>query len=150
MWRRQAERQLLFTHTDERLRPFLKDKEYMRCEGFLHTLGGYRFLTLEFTFAYPNAREAYGFIEKGSILTIRLLNGDYINLRAGQLDRGSYDIRRELLTYRVYYPLDRADLPLLRNSEVDFIRVFWSSGYEEYEVFQLDFFQRQLRCLGEG
>ncbi len=147
-WRRDVQKQLLFTHTDERLRPFLKEKEYMRCEGYMTSVGGgFRFLTLQFTFAYPNAREAYGFIEKGSILTVKLLNGDFINLFANKMDKGSYDTEREILTYRVHYPIDRSQIGLLKNSEVDAIRVFWSSGYEEYEVYQLDFFLQQLDCL---
>lgn len=146
-WRRDLKKQLLFTHTDDRLRPFLKDKEYLKCEGHFTSLGGYRFLALQFTFAYPNAREAYGFIEKGSYLTIKLLNGDFINLRAGKMDRGSYDLTTDLLTYQVHYPIDRSQMGLLKHSEVDAIRVFWSSGFEEYEVFQLDFFLNQLSCL---
>lgn len=147
-WRKDVQKQLLFTHTDERLRPFLKEKEYMRCEGYMTSVGGgFRFLTLQFTFAYPNAREAYGFIEKGSILTVKLLNGDFINLFANKMDKGSYDTEREILTYRVHYPIDRSQIGLLKNSEVDAIRVFWSSGYEEYEVYQLDFFLQQLDCL---
>lgn len=139
--------QFLFSHTDDRLRVYLKDKEYLRCEGYFSADGGYRYLTLEFTFAYPNAREAYGFIEKGSILTIKMLNGDFVNLRSGVMDRGSYDTETELLTYRVYYPLDRSQMNFLKNSEVDAIRVFWSSGFEEYEVYHLDFFSKQLRCI---
>jgi hypothetical protein len=146
-WRRDLKKQLLFSHTDDRLRPFLKDKEYLKCEGHFTSLGGYRFLALQFTFAYPNAREAYGFIEKGSYLTIKLLNGDFINLRAGKMDRGSYDIATDLLIYQVHYPIDRSQIGLLKHSEVDAIRVFWSSGFEEYEVFQLDFFINQLSCL---
>lgn len=146
-WRRDVKKELLFTHTDDRLRPFLKDKEYLKCEGQFTSLGGYRFLSLQFTFAYPNAREAYGFIEKGSYLTIKLLNGDFINLKAGKMDRGSYDLTTDLLTYQVNYPIDRSQIGLLKHSEVDAIRVFWSSGFEEYEVFQLDFFINQLSCL---
>ncbi len=146
--RRDVSRSLLFTHTDEKLRLYLKDKEYLRCEGNLSSIdGGYRFLTLQFTFAYPNAREAYGFIEKGSILTIKLLNGDFVNLQSGKLDRGSYDTETELLTYRVHYPLDNGQISLLKNSEVDTIRVFWSSGFEEYEVYHMDFFMNQISCL---
>ena len=145
--RKDLQKQFLFTHTDERLRPFLKDKPYLRCEGYFSAVGGYRFLTLEFTFAYPNAREAYGFIEKGSVLTIKLLNGDFVNLRSGTMDQGRYDIDRDLLTYRVYYPVSRGQMNLLRQTEVDAIRVFWSSGYEEYEVYQLDFFINQIGCI---
>lgn len=146
-YRKDLTREFLFSHTDDRLRAFLKDKEYMRCEGNFSANGGYRYLMLEFTFAYPNAREAYGFIEKGSILTIMMLNGDYVNLRSGVMDRGSYDTETELLTYQVYYPIDRSQMNYLKSSEVDAIRVFWSSGFEEYEVFQLDFFSNQLKCI---
>ncbi len=145
--RKDLEPQLLFTYTDERLRVFLKEKEYLRCEGFLSASEGFRFLTLQFTFAYPNAREAYGFIEKGSVLTIKLLNGQYINLQSGAMDRGRYDTQKELLTYVVQYPIDQSLLSLLQNSEAESVRVFWSSGYEEYPVFSLDFFMHQLRCL---
>jgi hypothetical protein len=140
-------RQLLFTHTDDRLRPYLKDKAYLRCEGYLYGRGGYRFVALEFTFAYPNAREAYGLIEKNSVLTIRMLDGSFVNLRAGRMDHGSYDTQREVLTYRVFYPIDRGQIATLRSGDLDYIRVFWSSGYEEYEIFQTDFFRQQLECL---
>lgn len=146
--RKELDAQHLFSFTDEKLRMFLKDKEYLSCKGFLSSLdGGYRFLTLEFTFSTPNAREAYGFIEKGSILTIRLINGDFINLKSGSMDRGSYDTKENLLTYRVHYGIAGDQLSFLEKSEVDKIRVFWSSGYEEYEVYQLDFFMKQLACL---
>lgn len=146
-YRRDVQKQTLFTHTDERLRLFLKDKEYLRCEGYSTAIGGYRFITLQFTFAYPNAREAYGFIEKGSILTVKLLDGSFVNLRSGKMDKGSYDTITNLLTYSVHYPIDRTQMSLLRNSEVDSVLVFWSSGYEEYEVFEVDFFINQLSCL---
>lgn len=146
-YRKDLGQEFLFSHTDDRLRVYLKDKEYLRCEGYFSANGGYRYLMLEFTFAYPNAREAYGFIEKGSILTIMMLNGDYVNLRSGVMDRGSYDTETELLSYRVYYPIDRSQMNYLKNSEVDAVRVFWSSGFEEYEVFQLDFFSNQLKCI---
>ena len=148
-YRRDLEPQLLFTYTDERLRPYLQDKEYLSCEAYLSSVGGYRYLTLDFTFAYPNAQEAYGFIDQNSVLTVKLLNGDVINLRAGQMDRGKYDTVKQELTYSVYYPIDRSYLGLLKVSELDLIRVFWSSGFEEYPIHQMDFFQRQLQCLGD-
>lgn len=146
-FRRDVQKQLLFSHTDERLRMVLKDQEYLRCEGFATSIGGYRFITLQFTFAYPNAREAYGFIEKGSILTVKMLDGSFVNLRSGKMDKGSFDTLTNVLTYNVHYPIDRSQISLLRNSEVDSILVFWSSGYEEYEVFEIDFFINQLACL---
>ena len=148
-YRRDLEAELLFTYTDERLRPYLQEKEYLACKAYLSSVGGYRYLTLDFTFAYPNAQEAYGFIDHNSVLTLNLLNGDFINLRAGQMDRGQYDTIKQELTYSVYYPIDRSYINMLKVSELDLIRVFWSSGFEEYPIHQMDFFQRQFQCLGD-
>jgi len=141
--------ELLFSYTDERLRPYLQDKEYLVCKAFISSSGGFRYLTLDFTFAYPNAQEAYGFIDQNSVLTIKLLNGDVINLRAGKMDRGQYNTVKKELTYSVYYPIDRSYIGLLKTSEVDLLRVFWSSGFEEYPILQMDFFQRQFQCMGD-
>ena len=146
---RDMPKRLLFTHTEDKLRLYLKEKEYLECNGFLSTVdGGFRFLTLEFNFAYPNAREAYGFIEKGSMLTILFLNGEFINLKSGVLANGQYDINTELLTYRVQYPIGQGQIQFLKKNDVDKIRVNWSSGFEEYDVYELDFFSDQIRCLG--
>ena len=141
--------QKLFAHTDERLRLHLKGKEYLECKAYLSSIdGGFRILNLDFTFAYPNAREAYGFIEKGSILTLLFLNGDFINLQAGVLAKGQYDMQSEVLTYSVQYPVNPNQVVYLKKNELDRVRVYWSSGYEEYEVFELDFFMDQANCLG--
>lgn len=146
--RKDVQKQLLFTYTDDRLRPYLNGREYLTCEGFLTALsGGYRYLSLQFTFAYPNAREAYGFIEKGSVLTLLLLDGNYINLQSGKMDRGSYNTEEEVLRYRVHYPITRSDLNTLKKSDLSKVRVFWSSGHEDYEVYEVDFFINQIECL---
>jgi hypothetical protein len=147
-YRKDLQSQLLFTYTDERLRPYLEqNKEYLSCSGHFTQIGGFRYLTLEFTFAYPNAREAYGFIEKGSYLMIKMLNNQFVTLFSGKLDKGTYDTKTQLLTYSVYYAIDQSQLNLLKRSEVDKVIVSWSSGYEEYEVYQLGFFMNQISCL---
>ena len=146
-WKKEMRKELLFTFTHEHLRLFLKDKEYLRCEGYMGSSGGFRSLVLEFTFVYPNARELYGFIEKGSTLMLRLLSGQQINLTSGSMAKVSYDTRREELTYRVEYLIDQSVLGALSSSELDAIRVFWSSGFEEYPVYALDFIMKQLACL---
>jgi hypothetical protein len=146
-YRRDLTKQLLFTHTEEKLRPFLHGQQYLSCEGYFTVLGGYRYLSLEFTFAYPNAREAYGFIEKGSYLLIKLLNDQFVTLFSGKMDTGAYDTETGLLTYRVHYPIDQSQINILKRSEASSVLVSWSSGYEEYEVYELGFFINQIQCL---
>ena len=125
----------------------LKNQEYLTCEGYFTQLGGFRYLTLEFTFAYPNAHEAYGFIEKGSYLMIKLLNGQFITLFSGKMDKGTYNTETGLLSYLVHYPISQGQLNIVRQSEADSVIVSWSSGYEEYEIFEMGFFINQIQCL---
>lgn len=147
-WRRDGEKELLFTHTDERLRLFFPDKEYLRCEAFLSSLGKReKQLTIEFLFAYPNAREAYGVIEKNSLISLKLINGQIVELKAGELDLGKYETDKDILTYRMIYKIDNQQINLLRKQELEEIRMYWSAGFEVYPVYNLDFFSRQLKCL---
>ena len=147
-WRRDGEKELLFTFTDERLRLFFPDKEYLRCEAFLSTVGRReKQLTIEFRFAYPNAREAYGVIEKNSLITLKLFDGQIIQLKAGELDLGKYETDKDILTYRMIYKMDNQQINLLRKQELEEIRMYWSAGFEVYPVYNIDFFSRQLKCL---
>jgi hypothetical protein len=147
-WRRDGEKELLFTFTDERLSVFFPDKEYLRCEAFLSTVGKReKQLTLEFIFAYPNAREAYGVIEQNSLLTLKLFDGQILQLKAGELDLGKYDTEKDLLIYRMVYQMDSQQINTLRRQDLEEIRMYWSAGFEVYPVFNIDFFSRQLKCL---
>jgi hypothetical protein len=147
-WRRDGEKELLFTFTDERLRLFFPDKEYLRCEAFLSSVGKReKQLTIEFRFAYPNAREAYGVIEKNSLITLKLFDGQIIELKAGELDLGKYETDKDILIYRMIYKMDNQQINLLRKQELEEIRMYWSAGFEVYPVYNIDFFSRQLKCL---
>ena len=146
--RKDLQKELLFTHTDDRLRRFLKDKPYLTCEAFVSNLGGGRYyLVVEYAFAYENAQEIYGIIEKNSTLMIKLLNGQFVNLWAATEDKGTISPITNLMTYQVHYPIDGSYISLLRKVEMEKMVVFWSSAFEEYEVFQMDFFIKQLNCL---
>lgn len=146
-FQKDLKKDLLFTHTDDRLRPHLKEKEYLSCHASLMQVGGYRLLSLKFTFAFPNASEAYGFIEKGSYLMIKMLNNHFVTLYSWDMDGGTYDTQTGLLTYQVHYPINQSEYNTLKRNEVNSVIVSWSSGYEEYEVYAPGFFIQQAACL---
>ena len=37
----------------------------------------------------------------------------------------------------------------LKKGEVDRVRIIWDAGYEDYEVYNLDFFINQFKCLNK-
>lgn len=139
---------LLFTHTDENLRPFLDGKEYLRCLTWTsRDPSGRRFLHLKLTFANPNAITTYGFLPENSSLSLHLLNGRHISLQAIREAVGIIDHGRRELNYEVTYLLPRGAAADLRNHALDFVRIFWSSGFEQYEILQVDALRRAVECL---
>lgn len=140
--------QRLFTYTDENLRPFLDGKEYLSCLTWIsRDRRGDRFLHLRLTFANPNATTSYGFLEQNSSLSLHLLNGRHLSLQATRKAVGILDHSRKEVNYNVTYALPRGAAQELENQPLDYVRVFWSSGYEEYQIYQVDALRRVLECL---
>jgi hypothetical protein len=139
---------LFFTHTDENLRSFLDGKEYLRSTAWTsRDTRGDRFLHVKFTFANPNVITAYGFLAENSSLSLHLLNGRHISLQANQEAVGIIDHARREVNYNVAYRLPRGAAAELRNHALDYVRVFWSGGFEQYEVYQVDALRRLMECL---
>jgi len=139
---------LLFTHTDENLRPFLDGKEYLRTFATVkRDERGDRYLHVRYTFANPNVLTSYGYLAKNSSLSLHLLNGRHLSLQAAREAVGIIDHGRREVNYDVDYILPRGAAAELRNQALDYVRVFWSGGYEQYEVYQVDALRRLMECL---
>lgn len=139
---------LFFTHTDENLRPFLDGKEYLRANAWTsRDERGDRYLHVRYTFANPNVLTSYGYLAKNSSLSLHLLNGRHLSLQAAQQAVGIIDHGRREVNYDATYLLPRGAAAELRNQALDYIRVFWSSGFEQYEVYQVEVLRRLMECL---
>jgi len=146
--RKDVKKQLFFTYTNEELRSIFKDREYITCYGYLSSLsGGLKFLTLNITIASSSAQREYGIIEKGSQINIKLLDGENVKLVNTKTNMGTENPLESSVTYRAQYLISSGDEKKLKKSEVDKCRIIWSSGYEDYEVYELDFFLDQFKCL---
>ncbi|MFK7935968.1 MAG: hypothetical protein AB8G22_20815 [Saprospiraceae bacterium] len=138
----------LFYYTDEQLRPYLKDKDYLTAEVYLSRLeGGYHFLTLVIKIASKNAQLEYGNVERGSLLSFRTLEGKTIKVQANKTAAGQYNLHDDSFTYRIQYVLTGGAKKMLEEELIDQVRLTWSRGYEEYEVFEVDLIQQQFACL---
>ncbi|MEM9929371.1 MAG: hypothetical protein AAF840_06110 [Bacteroidota bacterium] len=139
---------LFFTHTDENLRPFLDGKEYLRTTAWVsRDARGDRYLHVRYTFANPNVLTSYGYLAENSSLSLHLLNGRHLSLQAAQEAVGIIDHARKEVNYDVAYRLPRGAAAELRNEAVNYVRVFWSSGFEQYEVYQVDALRKLMECL---
>jgi len=142
--------QVFFTHTSDRLKPFFKEKNHITVEGYLSGAtgnGGTYYLNLNISILSELAQREFGVLEKASILTLKLLNGDNVKLFNTKTSTGTLDKVEKRVEYRAQYRINSDSLKSLLKSEVDKARIVWGTGYEDYEVYNLDFFIDQIDCL---
>ena len=142
-------KEVLLEYTHEPLRSYYKDKPYLTCSGYLSAQPGYKYLTLEITIHSERARQSFGSMAKGTALTIRLIDGTVLYLTTNNTDNGAVDLAKRTTTYTTTYILSKKAEKILSQSELDLIRVVWSTGYEDYDIYNLDFFKHQFYCLNQ-
>ena len=146
--RRTIEPDFLFGFTPENLRDYFKEDDMINCTGSITELGGGKvFLLLELRIKSPNAKNAYGGIGRGSILTLKTFEDEQIRLVCTLGDEGHYNDIKNVYTFRAQYPMSKGEMKVLKRAEVDQARIVWKTGYEDYEVLNVDFFINQFNCL---
>lgn len=137
----------LFIFTPDAFKNLLVDKPLVEGKGALLTTGGYTYLELKLKVNSSRARKDYGYVEKGSLIKFFLLDGTsfYSNNLSTSMPALSKD--RKSTDYVLSCGIDKDEIKLLNKSYIDKIGVIWSKGYEEYEIYNPDFFINQLYCI---
>ena len=144
---REAARAELFRYTNPVLKTYLQGNIHILCEAALATAGQNTTLWLTFTIRDPNVRKAFGSLAKNSLASLQTLDGTIFPLYNQQLSEAVPDETGQVFTFRGQYPLDRPLLKKLRTTGLDKVRVAWSTGYEDYEVQNVDLLMQQTQCL---
>jgi hypothetical protein len=139
--------EVIFTHTDPDLRPFLKDRELITCTGSVWKIGPFTYLNIDFHISSSHSQSNFGALASGSLFRLKLLNGEFVSLYNLKTDRGHIDAYTGDTVFSGQYALGKDEIKKLRSSELDKIRVLWGTGYEDYDVYNIDFFFNQLDCL---
>ena len=129
----------LLTYTPERLKNYYKGRFLL--EVFAELMES-RQVKFEFIFNSKDIKKGYGIIKKGDFLRIDFIKGQSISLKAVK------DVEPRLETYTgntiytsVYQVKNKDDYKKLTTSLLDTIGVMWSSGFESYPVYNIDFFK---------
>lgn len=147
---RETGREEMFRFTNEVMKKILPpDQPHIVCEAALSNSGANTTLYLTFTIRDQGARKAFGSLAKGSAVTLKFIDGDMFTLNNARNDDGVRDESGQFFTYRGQYAIDAVALKKLRKTELDKLRIAWSTGYEDYEVQGVDVLMRESRCLGE-
>jgi hypothetical protein len=141
--------QEFFTYTQDDLKKFMREKDYMTCTGGLSKVIGITTFNVKFEMQSIMAQREYGEIQAGTQMLVKLLDGSTVTLTCQESSKGSIDEVNGKTVYRTYFGIDKGDEKKLKKSEVIKVRMLWSSGYEDYDIHELDFFINQLKCLSQ-
>lgn len=138
---------ILFAHTDDFMRAAMKGKDFVTCEATATRVEGSRivYLNLTITIQTKDAQRTFGFLDRGAFIIFRLINGKRISLATNKTDIGVVDAQKGTTTFRAQLAI--SETSELTQSELDTIRVSWSVGYEDYEIYDMDVLRNLFKCL---
>jgi len=143
-------KELLFAFTEENMRMHLKEKDLIEVHASLTYLeSGFYILNLDLKLGIANAPQLYGYIPTRTQIVFHFLEESQIKLRMSKEIIGAFDEKEKTYIYQLEYPLDANSIKHLKVKELDRISISWSTGKEEYEIYDVDFFIRQFRCLAD-
>jgi hypothetical protein len=147
--RREVEKQFFFGYTHPKLKSYFKDKHFLSAEAKVIKHSKNSYLWLYITIASKDASRTYGRVEQKSTLKFELLNGEILYLQSAQNAIGKLEAFTGNTKYEIILPLDKSQTRLLTKSEVDRVGIMWTSGYEQYEVYNVDLIMNQLHCVNQ-
>ncbi len=137
----------LFRFTNPALRTYLQGKTHVICEAALASTGPKATLLLTFRINDPNARKAFGKLEKNGVAFLKFLDGSTVELQNAVADDGVFNAENDASIFRGHYPINPETLKKIRRTGLDKLRILWSKGYDDYDVQQVDLLMRQAECL---
>ncbi len=137
----------LFRYTAPALRTYMEGKPYVVGQASLGSIGVNTLLSLTFVVNDRNARKAFGNLPKNGSATLKFLDGTTFIVNNLRSDDGTPDASGQVYTYRSQYALESALLKKMAKTGLDKIRVSWATGYEDYDVQNVDLLLRLTDCL---
>ncbi len=134
-------------YTPPSLKNDLQSNDLLIAEAYISRHNNDYMLSLNIEINSLKAKTLYGVIPTDSQMKITNIKGDEIHIRIPNGSDAYLNDRRNGYTYYISTPLDAKLRRQLTRNEIDKWGIVFSSGYEEYVVYEIDFFMNQLACL---
>ena len=139
-----------FNFTQPKLKPYFKAEDFLTADAYLTKIGKDYFLTLEIMLRSKDASKSYGSINLNSELRLQFVDGDESILYSIVQDYGEIEPYSGHTLYTAVYPLNNDAITYMSKKLVDTAGIMWSSGFEQYDIYQVDFLKEQMNCLKNG
>jgi len=137
----------LFSYTQPKLKPYFKSDDFMHCSSLMTKVGKNYYLTLKLRLRSKEASKNYGQLENGGEIRIEFIDGTFIIGTNMVANSGEIEPYSGNTLYEGIYSISKASVKDLEKKLVDNIGIMWSSGFEQYDIYQVDLLQHQVKCL---
>lgn len=138
----------MLTYTPEKMKSYYKLSDFLTISAALEKLDGKTYLNIEARFNSKDVMKSYGKIHKSDFLRLEFVSGRKLFLTAVESSDPYLEKHTANSVYKARYQIaNKSDLDILQKEYVDKLGIMWSSGFEAYPVYDVDFFHRQLTCL---
>lgn len=137
----------IFNHTPEKLKNYFKEKELMEAKAAVVCNDGAYFIKLTIKIISKDAAKNYGMIQKDNMLRLNFISGKNVILHAASDVNHILENYTGHSIYNILYPVSRENLSFISNLPIDTMGIMWSSGFETYEVFEVDVLMNALTCV---
>ena len=145
--KKSTEQKNLFNHTPESLKSTLLNQHFVTSKANVFEISGNTYINILLEFNSLTVGQQYGPIDLNGQLVIKTLDEDMLTCYSQKYTSSRLDKIKGVTTYDVTYIMPNLERKILSKKEIDSIRIVYSSGFEDYEIFTIDFFMNQLNCL---
>jgi len=145
--KKEVQKEFFFGFSQDRMKPYFKTDDYITCEASVSKVGKHFFLKMDIRVKSKDAKKSYGILRENEKIRLELIDGSKVYCNNILQDNGIIEAYTGHTLYTGIFQIDKDDLKRLKTNYLDNVGIVWSSGYEKYNIYNVDFLKNQLACL---
>jgi hypothetical protein len=136
-------------HTDSTLLKYYKNKNnsYFELETYCAKINDLRVLYFSIRIDSEDAYKYFGSISTDAKCIFKFKDAKTLTLNFAKYDVGDLNYSGGYTTYNPYLIISDEEYAVLKTKQVDKLRIYWSKGYEDYEVDFPEVLIKQMNCI---
>ncbi len=145
--KKEVKSEFFFGYSQEKMKSYFKSDDFIKCDAFVSKVGKKYYITLNLRVKSKDAKKTYGMLRANETMRFEMIDGSKIYCTSMIQDDGTIEPYTGNTLYNGIFEISKDDIKTLKDTFLDNIGVIWSSGYEQYNIFNVDFLKNQLECL---
>jgi len=145
--KKEVKSDFFFGYSQKKMKPYFKNDDFIKCNAHLSKVGKKYYITMEFRVKSKDAKRTYGMLRANETIRFEMVDGKKVYCTSMVQDGGTLEAYTGNTLYTGIFEIDKDDLGILKDSYLDNVGVIWSSGYEKYNIYNVDFLKNQFQCL---